>query len=79
MQKQEPIEHALIPKHKKISDKDKKDLLERYNITLNDLPTIFKSDPALIGFDVEVGDIIKIERQSPTAGKTQFYRGVVNG
>lgn len=79
MPKQEPIEHALIPKHKKISDKEKKDLLDRYTITQNDLPFIFKSDPALIGLDVEAGDVVKIERLSPTAGRTYFYRGVING
>lgn len=79
MPKQEQIEHALIPKHKKISDKEKKDLLDRYNITLNDLPLIYKSDPAIAGLDAQAGDVIRIERNSPTSGKTQFYRGVING
>jgi DNA-directed RNA polymerase subunit H len=72
------MQHVLIPKHKKISEKEKKDLLEQYKITINELPSITKNDPALAGMEVEVGDVIKIERSSPTAGKTVFYRGVVN-
>ncbi|MBN1544162.1 DNA-directed RNA polymerase subunit H [Candidatus Woesearchaeota archaeon] len=72
------IQHVLIPKHKKLSEKEKKDLLEEYKITINELPSILKSDPALAGMDLEAGDIVKIERNSPTAGKTIFYRGVAN-
>ncbi len=79
MTKQAPIEHILIPKHKKLSEKEKKDLLERYGVTLHELPSMYKSDSALAGMDVEVGDVIKIERESQTAGKTTFYRGVING
>ncbi|MBW2997252.1 DNA-directed RNA polymerase subunit H [Candidatus Woesearchaeota archaeon] len=76
MAKKEARQHVLIPKHKKLSEKEKKDLLETYHITINELPAILKSDPALAGTDVDVGDIVKIERDSPTAGKTVFYRGV---
>ena len=77
MAKQEGRQHILVPKHKKLSEKEKKDILEKYHITENELPTIMKSDPALAGMDVEVGDVIMIERSSPTAGRTVFYRGVI--
>ena len=76
MAKKEAIKHVLIPKHKKVSEKEKKDILDKYGITLNELPAIHKSDPALADLDLEPGDVIKIERDSPTAGKTIFYRGV---
>ena len=72
------IQHVLIPKHKKVSDKEKKDILDKYKITVNELPSISKKDPALAGMDVEAGDVIRIERRSPTAGDTVFYRGVVD-
>ncbi len=78
MPKREAIQHALIPKHKKLSEKDKKELLDKYKITVNELPSIKKSDPALTGMDAEPGDVIKIERESPTAGSTVFYRGVAD-
>ncbi|MFP4119214.1 MAG: DNA-directed RNA polymerase subunit H, partial [Candidatus Woesearchaeota archaeon] len=72
----EPTRHVLVPKHEKISDTEKKKLMERYNITVKELPKIPKSDPALVGMDVQQGDVIKIIRNSPTAGETIFYRGV---
>jgi len=72
------IEHVLVPKHKKISEKEKSELLETYHITINELPSIKKSDPALAGMEVQSGDIIKIERKSATAGNSVFYRGVVD-
>jgi DNA-directed RNA polymerase subunit H len=74
----EARQHSLIPKHKKLSEKEKNEVLERYHITINELPAILKSDPALAGMDIELGDVIMIERKSPTAGRTIFYRGVVS-
>lgn len=71
--------HVLIPKHTKISEKEKKELFERYNITLKELPKIKKSDPAIASLNAKAGDVIKIERDSPTAGKAVFYRGVIHG
>jgi DNA-directed RNA polymerase subunit H len=71
--------HNLVPKHTKLSQKDKKTLFEKYNILTRDLPKILIDDPALAGLDVVEGDIIKVERTSATTGKAVYYRGVVNG
>jgi DNA-directed RNA polymerase subunit H len=70
--------HALVPKHSKLSEKEKKDLFEKYVADLRDLPRIFKDDPAIGGLDAKEGDIIKIARKSPTAGEAAFYRRVVS-
>ncbi len=70
--------HILIPKHAKLSDKEKSTLLDRYEVTVGDLPSIKADDTALVEMAVEEGDVIKVERDSPTAGKTVFYRGVTN-
>ena len=70
--------HILVPKHIKISQKEKKELFNKLNITIKELPKIFVTDPVLADMNVEVGDIIKIIRQSPTAGEAIYYRGVVN-
>ncbi|MEM4254631.1 MAG: DNA-directed RNA polymerase subunit H [Candidatus Woesearchaeota archaeon] len=70
--------HVLVPKHSKLSDKEKKELFEKYVADLRDLPRIFKDDPAIEGLDAEEGDIIKIVRKSPTAGEAVFYRRVVS-
>ena len=71
-------DHALIPKHSKVSEKEKKELLEKYNISLKELPKIFKSDPAVRSLNVEVGDVVKITRKSATAGQSIYFRGVIN-
>ena len=52
--------------------------LEKYNITVFDLPSIKKNDPVISDLEVESGDIVKITRKSPTAGEAVFYRCVVN-
>lgn len=74
----EPIikKHLLIPKHSKLSDKEKAHLLETYKVTIRELPKILIKDPAIADLDAKAGDIIEIKRNSPTAGETVFYRVV---
>ena len=70
--------HILVPKHSKLNQKETKQLFDKLQITIRDLPRISVKDPAIAALDVQVGDIIKVERNSPTAGKAVYYRGVVN-
>lgn len=70
-------QHFLVPKHTKLNEKEKNELLEKYKITTKDLPKISIKDPAIANLEPEVDDIIKIERVSPTAKKTIFYRRVI--
>lgn len=76
MAKFDVTKHELVPKHAKLSDKEMKELFEKYAIELQNLPRIFKSDPSIQHLDVKDGDIIKISRKSPTAGETHFFRRV---
>ena len=70
--------HTLIPKHSKVSDKEKKQLMETYNVSsLKEFPKIYKNDPGLQGLNVKVGDIVKISRTGPT-GESAYYRVVVS-
>ncbi len=69
--------HILIPKHTKLTESEKKQLLEKYNVTVKELPSIYITDSALEGITVKANDVIKIERDSPTAGHTVFYRSVI--
>ena len=71
--------HILIPKHIKLSDKGKKELLEKYHISIKELPKINNDDPAICDLNEKAGDIIKITRKSRTAGEALFYRGVIHG
>lgn len=70
--------HILVPKQVKVSEKEKKALLEKYAISAFDLPLIRKNDPAIKNIDIKAGDVIKIIRKSPTAGEAVFYRCVIN-
>jgi DNA-directed RNA polymerase subunit H len=71
-------QHLLVPKHTKLTEKEKENLFKTYNVNITDIPKILKTDPGIRSLDPKVGDVIRIERNSPTAGKTYFYRGVIN-
>ncbi len=75
----EVSKHQLVPKHLKISEKEKQELLKRYNITLKELPKIMIKDPVIKTLDVKADDVVRIIRNSPTAGEFVFYRCVING
>ncbi len=70
--------HILTPKHAKISDKEKAQILEKYGITEKEMPKILKTDSAIAGLDIKAWEIIKITRKSQTAGEALFYRVVVD-
>lgn len=69
--------HLFVPKHTKINEEEIKTLLETLNISKKQLPKISKKDMSIAHLDMQTGEIIKIERKSPTAGMTTFYRVVV--
>ena len=73
-----PLLHRIVPKHEKLSEKDARELKDRYHLTLMSLPKISMRDPALRDLSLKQGDIVKISRKSYTAGETVFYRGVVD-
>jgi len=70
--------HNLMPKHTVCSDKEKNQILEKYNATIQDLPKITQNDASLMSMKVKVGDLIKIERDDPVTKKTVFYRVVTD-
>ncbi len=71
-------DHEAVPDHEKIDEEEINEVLEKFDAEKSDLPQIERTDAALKQMDVEEGDVIKIERESPTAGKTTYYRLVVD-
>jgi DNA-directed RNA polymerase subunit H len=71
--------HVLVFKHEKLAEEQKRVILEKYNISLRQLPAILKSDPAIYALDARPGDMIEITRNSPTIVQSKFYRVVING
>jgi DNA-directed RNA polymerase subunit H len=66
--------HILQPKHTKLKQNEVKELLQKLNISITQLPKILKTDPALPE-DIKSGDLIKIERKTDD-GKSVYYRVV---
>ncbi len=69
--------HIYVPKHEIMTKKEAEQVLMQYNCKPTELPLIFVNDPAIIGLGVKPGDMIKITRNSPTAGESIYYRYVV--
>ena len=70
------IEHILVPDHSILSKEDAEQLFARYNISAKQMPQISIKDPAIAILNPEVGDVIKIIRDSETESKAIFYRMV---
>jgi len=65
-----------VPEHKIITGEERAELLEKFNE--NDLAYILLADMGTRYYGGKVGDILKIIRPSSTAGKSMFYRRVIN-
>ncbi len=70
-------EHRLVPEHRKMSEEEVEELLEKHDIEKQNLPNIKSNDSALKQKEFEIGDVFEITRESPTAGETTYYRRVV--
>jgi len=69
-------QHELVPEHTVVDDEALDAVLEEYNIGRTDLPKIKRADPALPD-DAEIGDVVKIVRDSRTTDRAVTYRLVV--
>jgi DNA-directed RNA polymerase subunit H len=71
-------DHKSVPEHRKMAEDEVEDLLDKFDTSKEKLPKIERTDAALKQMDIEEGDVIHIERDSPTAGKADYYRVVVD-
>ncbi len=71
--------HSLVPKHTKLSDSEKEKFFRDNGLISKQLPKVVKDDPAIFHLKPQIGDVIKVERKSPTAGVTTYFRVVVDG
>jgi len=71
------LEHVLVPEHEVMAPEDAENILKVYKITRDELPKIRRDDPTIKDFNAKIGDILKIIRNSQTAGKVFYYRVVI--
>jgi len=72
------LDHELIPHHEITDEDELKSVLKHYNIGMEDLPKIKVADPVVKEIGAEVGDVVKIIRNSATAGEAMYYRYVID-
>ena len=70
------IEHAFVPKHTRLNESEKKELMEYYNTDQKHFPAIYSDDPIVKYYDWKNGDMIKIERTGIDGIKEIYYRVV---
>lgn len=71
------FKHTLVPKHEILNSKDREQLLSKLKIEPYQLPQIKATDPAVKAIGAKPSYILKITRNSPTAGIHIAYRYVV--
>ena len=69
-------QHDLVPDHSVVDEDDLEAVLDEYDIDRTDLPKIKRLDPATPD-GAEVGDVVKIVRDSRTTDTATVYRLVV--
>ena len=72
------MKHNLVPLHTILSEEEGQAILDQYGIKKLQLPKIQVTDPVIKIIGAKVGDIIKIERRSPTAAMSHAYRIVIH-
>jgi len=69
--------HYLVPEHVLIKKEKVDELMAELGIKKDSLPKITKLDAAIKHLKPERGDVVKIIRDSITAGQAVYYRRVI--
>ncbi|MBI4044930.1 MAG: DNA-directed RNA polymerase subunit H [Candidatus Diapherotrites archaeon] len=70
------LKHFLVPKHEIVPKEKEEELLKALQCEKSMMPRILEEDPAVEAIGGKKGDVLKITRNSPTAGKSIYFRAV---
>ena len=69
------LNHELVPKGNVLNKEEEGELFLKYHLTSsNNLPEISRFDPQAMAMGLRPGQIIRLERKSPTAINSVYYR-----
>jgi DNA-directed RNA polymerase I, II, and III subunit RPABC1 len=66
--------HYLVPEHKVLTEEEKQAMLKRCKVKDTQLPRMLPDDPISRYFALRPGQVVKIFRKSPNAGRYVTYR-----
>ncbi|MFW9830262.1 MAG: DNA-directed RNA polymerase subunit H [Candidatus Thorarchaeota archaeon] len=66
--------HDLVPEHDILTEEEIEEVEKQYGVTRENLPKIKAGDPAAKAIGARPGDVIRIIRESETAGHHPVYR-----
>ena len=69
--------HVLLPPFRKLEEEEVNKLLQKFDISLLQLPQISIKDPMAKAIGAQLNDVLEIEHKSPTGDKDMFYRRVI--
>jgi DNA-directed RNA polymerase subunit H (RpoH/RPB5) len=70
-----PTKHELVPKHRKLSNEEAKEIMDKYMIkTKLQMPFILHTDTIAKWIGLKQGDLVEITRYNENSGKSYYYR-----
>lgn len=71
------MNHLIVPIHEIVQEEEAEEILKKFGGKKEKFPQILLSDPVIEELGAKKGDLIRITRESPTAGKAVYYRMVI--
>ena len=79
MKEMDITKSEFVPKHIIMNEDEKQQVLNKFKITIRQLPRISVNDAVIKQLGGKIGDVVKIIRNSPVAGEYVYYRIVIKG